>query len=286
MHSKLSRLISAVVVITVISLGWPALHAQQSATESLAQRVEALRAMEQDARRAALAQMSADERSALWFELKRSQAAENGHTLSKTTASSPYRAARGADEAGPARNVAPPQRLVGTIVYDQNNPDITFGGGAIIGNRFDTAVGDPVLTSGSVSSVVAVVQQGPAFGTMDDSAGFVLEGPQTVGGGAMALFSTFTNGLTATTETVTYTGIGAVYPGASFFVLFGDFASSYVPAFSSGTTQGQGHHGVVGYTGGMGPNITSTFNFGDTLNALIRVTGNVLPVELMSFDVE
>ena len=32
--------------------------------------------------------------------------------------------------------------------------------------------------------------------------------------------------------------------------------------------------GVVGYTGGMGPNITGTFDFGGTLNALVRATGN------------
>ena len=82
--------------------------------------------------------------------------------------------------------------------------------------------------------------------------------------------SALTNG---TTYTVTYNGIGANYTGSSFFVLFGDFASVYVPAFGTGTNNMQGHHGVVGYTGGMGPDITSTFDFGGTLNSLIRATG-------------
>jgi hypothetical protein len=41
---------------------------------------------------------------------------------------------------------------------------------------------------------------------------------------------------------------------------------------------------VVGYTGGTGPNITGTFDFGGTLNAFVRARGNIVPVELMSFD--
>jgi hypothetical protein len=135
-----------------------------------------------------------------------------------------------------------------------------------------------------VTEVVAVVQQGPAFSST--SAGFVLLGPQTTGGGAFAIFSTFTGAITGMTDTLTFTGIGANYTGNSFFVLFGDFASIYVPVFGTGSTNGQGHHGVVGYTGGMGPNITGTFDFGGALNALIRASGNILPVELMSFDAE
>lgn len=179
--------------------------------------------------------------------------------------------------------------IVGSIVYDVGVVDTTFGGGAIIGNRFDTHTGAPVLASGTVSSVQAVVVQGPAFNSMNDSAGFVLLGPQTGMGGAFAIFSTFTNGLTGMTETVTFTGIGESYTGSSFFVLFGDFASSYVPAYGTGTTQGQGGHGVVGYTGGMGPNITNTFDFGGVRNGLVRATGNILstvPVELMKFEIE
>lgn len=178
--------------------------------------------------------------------------------------------------------------VTGTITYDNGMADTTFGGGAIIGNRFDTFLGtNQVGSNGTVTQVQAVVVEGPANTT--DSAGFVLEGPQTGGGGAMAIYSTFTNGLTAATETVTFAGFSENYPGSSFFVLFGDFASVYVPAFGTGTVDGQGHHGVVGYTGGMGPNITGTFDFGETRNALIRASGNILtpiPVELMKIEVE
>ena len=73
----------------------------------------------------------------------------------------------------------------------------------------------------------------------------------------------------------------------SFFVLMGDRANEYIPVLGTGSNEGQGHHGVVGYSGGMLPNITNTFNFGNALNTFVRASGNlVLPVELMSFDVE
>jgi hypothetical protein len=38
---------------------------------------------------------------------------------------------------------------------------------------------------------------------------------------------------------------------------------------------------MVGYTGGMGPNITSTFDFGGQFNSFIRSSATILPVELL-----
>jgi len=125
----------------------------------------------------------------------------------------------------------------------------------------------------------------PGAAKTASSAGFVMLGPQTGGGAAFAIVSTFTN-VSGVIDTVSFTGLGASYTGSSFFVLFGDFASSYIPVLGTGSALGQGHHGAVGYTGGMGPNITGTFDFGGIYNAIIRATGNVVPVELMAFDVE
>lgn len=248
-------------------------------------------------RRAELKAMSPHDRRGLWFAVMTEVRANKGSISAKQEGggqAKPYASRFGKSEASakPARSArvqgpagtgldkrAARPKAVGTIQYDDNVGNTTFGGGAIIGNRFDTYQGDPVLASGSVTNVQAVVVQGPAFTT--SSAGFVLLGPQTVGGGAFAIFSSFT-GATGVTDTVEFTGIGANYTGSSFFVLFGDFANSYVPAFGTGTNLGQGHHGVVGYTGGMGPNITGTFDFGGALNALVRTSGNILPVELMS----
>jgi|GEM_PF-2091507 len=280
----------AVAAVLALVLGVTTLTAQQNSQpaggDALQEKVAELSALSPEARRAELRKMSAEERRGLWFELKRSAALPDGAPAdSRATYRRPVPpAAAGATGLEAAPVAAPPERLIGSITYDDGAFTASFGGGAIIGNRFDSANGDPLLASGTISSVVGVMVPGPANTT--SSAGFVIEGPQTGGGGAMALFSTFTNGLTGTQETVVFSGLGVNYPGSSFFVLFGDFASVYVPAFGTGTTQGQGHHGVVGYTGGMGPNITGTFNFGDALNALIRVTGNVLPVELMSFEVD
>lgn len=265
-------------LVAAVAVGFPLVNAQdRPAGESVEARAQALADMAPEARRAELKKMSAEERRDLWFALKRTQ----GDPLARGAGLTPKPLAGGPTAAPPGGG---PEKLIGSIVYDDGVGTVTFGGGAIIGNRFDTATGNPILASGTISTVVGVVAQGPTNTT--SSAGFVIEGPQTGGGGAFAIFSTFTGGLTAATETVTFSGLGVSYTGSSFFVLFGDFANSYVPVFGTGTTQGQGHHGVVGYTGGMGPNITSTFDFGGTLNALVRVTGNVLPVELMSFEVE
>lgn len=240
-------------------------------------RLAQLRAMEPAERRAALKAMSPEQRKGLWFAVK--QADWNQPPAGDGF----YRNAIQAGSGQATRNSAASPRAIGTITYDDGVNTTTFGGGAIIGNRFDTHTGVPVLASGTVSAVQAVVVQGPAF--TSSSAGFVLLGPQTTGGGAMALFSSFTSA-TGVTDTVDFTGLNVNYPGNSFFVLFGDFANSYVPAFGGGTVNGQGHHGVVGYTGGMGPNITSTFDFGGTLNSLVRASGNILPVELIEYDVE
>jgi hypothetical protein len=176
-------------------------------------------------------------------------------------------------------------KSIGTIAYDSDFPSISFGGGALVGNRFDTHTGIPVIASGTVSTVQAVVVQGPAFTQTSSNAGIFILGPQTVGGGAPGLFSTFTTA-SGVLDTVSFAGLGVSYTGSEFFVLLADNAGSYVPVLGTGTTLGQGHHGLVGYTGGSAPSITGTFNFGNAFNTLVRATGNIVPVELMSFGVE
>jgi hypothetical protein len=270
-------MIRILAVSTLLALFAASAWAQDADMES---RIAELRAMSPDERKATLKSMTPEARRGLWLQAKKMDWEDRN--AGTQGASGFYRDAIDGG-ASTGVNASFSDRAVGTITYDDGTGSTTFGGGAIIGNRFNTATGNPVLASGTVSTVVAVVAQGPSFTT--SSAGFVLEGPQTTGGGAFAIFSTFT-GATGTTDTVTFNAIGANYTGSSFFVLFGDFANSYVPVFDTGTNNGQGHHGVVGYTGGMGPDITSTFDFGGTLNALIRVTGNVLPVELIEYGVE
>lgn len=244
-------------------------------------RIAELLAMSPAERRETLRNLPREERRGLWFAVQQALVANRGGAPAPAAGSGRYDGTGFPLDLGKAKKV--PKKIIGTITYDSGFPTIGFGGGAIIGNHFNTHTGIPVLASGTVSTIRALVVPGPANTT--SSAGFVLEGPQTVGGGAFAIFSTFTVA-TGVIDSLTFSGIGASYTGSSFFVLFGDFASVYIPVYGTGTTLAQGHHGVVGYTGGMGPNITSTFDFGGALNSFIRTRGNIVPVELMTFDVE
>lgn len=243
--------------------------------------VDRLLAMSLDERRAALKAMPAEERSEVWFAVKREQANRRGSNPVGFYRAAEVSGAKNKEDA--ARPIPIAGKAVGTITYDDGVITNSFGGGAIIGNRFDTHTGIPVFASGQVSTVQAVVVQGPAFTT--SSVGVIVLGPQTGGGGANAIFNT-TVTASGTTDTITVTGIGASYTGSSFFAVISDFASGYVPAFGTGTNLGQGGHGMVGYTGGMFPNFTSTFDFGGALNGLVRATGNIVPVELMQFTVD
>ncbi|AKS41529.1 hypothetical protein [Wenzhouxiangella marina] len=237
--------------------------------------VERLAALAPAERRAELQAMDPAQRRGLWFAVM-SEVRANRNAQQLVPGS--YRAAT-PEGAAPAERTAAAGRGVaqsGLIQYDSGPTTITFGGGAIIGNRFDTVAGR-AIDSATLTAIQAVVVPGPANTT--SSAGFVLLGPQTGGGGAMALFSSFTLASGAT-DTLDFVGLNNP-TGGSFYVLFGDFASVYVPAFGPGTTMGQGRHGVVGYTGGMGPNITSTFDFGGQFNSLVRASGTILPVELL-----
>lgn len=239
--------------------------------------VNRLAALAPAERRAALKAMDPAERRGLWFAVMAKVRADRGI---EAPGRGNYRAAT-PDGAPAAKSAASPDAAlggsqIGQIQYDSGPFTISFGGGAIIGNRFDTVAGR-ALQNGNVTGVQAVVIPGPANTT--SSAGFVLLGPQTGGGGAMALFSSFTVAAGAT-DTVDFTGFSENFSG-SYFVLFGDFSNSYVPVFGAGTTLGQGRHGMVGYTGGMGPNITSTFDFGGQFNSFIRSSATILPVELL-----
>ena len=231
-------------------------------------------------RRAYLKKLAPEERRGLWMEARRLRAEDRA---TKAPAKGSGYATPTPVDVEPGEEWTTGGPTVGTISYDSGFPSVGFGGGQLVGNRFSTHTAAPVLASGTVSTVQAVVV--PGAGLTTSSAGFVMYGPQTGGGGAMAVASTFTTA-SGVIDTVNFTGLGINYTGSSFFVLFGDFSSSYIPVLGTGTVNAQGHHGRVGYTGGMGPNITATGDLGGTLNAFVRATGNILPVELMSFRID
>jgi len=288
MNVKYLSLVCASVLLGLPLAGMSRTAGESTATTNattVSEQVKTLAAMSGPERRAAMKKMSPEERRGVWFEAKRYQAAQSKAAKSGRfgQGNQNYSQIQGTKVTAKPSNWNSAVATIGTIQYDSGFPTIGFGGGAIIGNRFNTHTGNPVLTSGTVSTVQALVVPGPANTT--SSAGFVLEGPQTTMGGAMALFSTFT-GASGVIDSLSFTGLNVTYTGNSFFVLFGDFANSYIPVYGTESNNGQGHHGVVGYTGGMGPNITSTFDFGGALNSFIRAKGNILPVELMQFSVD
>ncbi len=267
--------------MTLVAESQPASTKAMPSDSQLDARINELIDMPPAERRAYLRSLDREERKGLWWKVKKTQADRRGAVpLERGRLPEPH-------PVDVPRSNKPQRKAhaVGTIAYDSGFPSVGFGGDAVVGNRFNTHTGIPVHASGTVSTVQAVVVPGPGFSQTTSNAGFVLLGPQTTMGGALAIFSTFTTA-SGVIDTVSFTGLGVTYTGSSFFVLFGDFSSSYIPVFGTGTTLGQGHHGVVGYTGGMGPDITSTFDFGGTLNAFVRATGNIVPVELMSFDIE
>ena len=252
-------------------------------------------AMPRAERGAYLKTLSPTERRGLWMQVKR---AEFGAGASSTYSQPPtYEEMNGfkVDADGWKATTAtkvPAKATLGTVTYDSGLPSTAFAPGSpfLLGNRFNTHTGLPVCNPGTVSTIQALVVPGPGAITMtttmgaNASAGYVLLGPQTTMGGAAQISSTF-RPATGLIDSLVFPALGAMYTGSEFFVLFGAFSSSYVPAFGPGTTLGQGHHGVIGNTGMMGPNITTTTPFATPINGFIRATGVIVPVELMTFDV-
>lgn len=172
---------------------------------------------------------------------------------------------------------SPKSRVAGIIQYDDGVmtalPAISS---YCNGNQFSTAIGSPVMASGSVTQIqfymdsgagtdnVFVSVYGPVSGTvapfLDD-----ISVPLNVGPGAW------------NTATITAQN----YVGASFLAGVWYTAGDTV-GLGTGTTGGQGHHGMV-----INDIVGTDFQTMSGLNALVRAGGDVLvPVELMSFSVE
>ncbi len=246
--------------------------------------VDQLAAMSSSERRAALQNMDRAERTGLWTKVQARMKGVDTKVSAKGT--SPIYRSAGTTLTQQSAEFNPGIQAVGTIAYDSGFPERAFGGGQMVGNRFNTHTGIPVLASGTISTVAAQVVRGQAFTT--SSVGFAIYGPQspnTSDGDAAAIFSSFGTA-SGVIDSVMFTGLGVSYTGSTYFVLFGDFAQSYIPVVGTGTTKGQGHHGLVGYTGGSPANVTRTFNFGNIYNTFVRSSGNIVPVELMQFGVE
>jgi len=178
----------------------------------------------------------------------------------------------------PVQTKAPKSRMAGLIQYDDGVvtavPALTSFS---YGNQFSTAAGSPVNANGSVTQLQFYM----ASGAGTDGVWFTVFGP-VAGATAPVLSSGFLSVIAGSATWSTHTFATPVnYSGASFLAGIWYVAGDSV-GLGSGTSAGQGHHGMM-----INDIVGTGFSTLSGLNALVRAGGDVLvPVELMSFSVQ
>ena len=174
---------TCLVLATATLLGCASLSAgaQTASGPGTSEQIDALLAMAPADRRTYLKGLGRKERLGLWGQLKRTQKLRKGLApKARGSGMQPHPLSAGQRHAlssERAANVSPLGAAVGTIVYDKDFPSVTFGNGSLVGNRFNTHTGIQIPTSGTLSTVQALVVPGTA--ATSNSAGFVVLGPQT-----------------------------------------------------------------------------------------------------------
>jgi hypothetical protein len=179
------------------------------------------------------------------------------------------------------------QFVVGTVQYDTGtnagfHPDGANGGNLnrTVGNRFNSALGGPLLAAGTVTMLTVFPANG---GTQSVSIG---SAPSTMN--TVMVFDYLTANLMAG-QFNAITVAPAVNVTADFVGLFlGAFGTTQAAGLlgmSDMATMGQGYHAVEGfYVSAM---IGTMFQTVPNRNAMLRATGNILtPVELMDFKIQ
>jgi hypothetical protein len=182
--------------------------------------------------------------------------------------------------------VVPASAAPATITYDTGinagfHPDAVAGNlNRIVGNRFNSLLGDPLLTITEVSIVTVF----PA--NAGDQSISIASAPTTMGS-AMVLDYILGNDLVAG-QFNQIPVRPAVHVGPDFLAVFlGVFGSSQpggLLGMSDMATMGQGYHAVQGfYRSGM---VVTMIEPVPNRNAMLRVTVPVWPVELMDFKIQ
>jgi hypothetical protein len=180
---------------------------------------------------------------------------------------------------GNGREVPSEPQVVGTITYDTGvnagfPPDT---GAIVVGNRFNSALGGPLLMTGMVTMAVIFPQNG-------GNNSFTFFGPPNGAGSATQIGAIqVANMLAGVFNTVAVTGItvGPDFLGA-FYGQFG--GTPGLVGLDSNQVNGQGFHAFQATT--ALPQITMFAPIANR-NAMYRVVGDVLtPVELMNFKIE
>jgi len=165
-------------------------------------------------------------------------------------------------------------RAIGTITYDDGTVTaVPVNSSFCYGNQFNTWSGNAVMASGSVTAL-DIYMAG-----MGGTAAFVsILGPVGAGTSAAVLTSFSTPLAIGWNAVVPASPVN--YVGSSFLAGVWYFGGDSV-GLGSGTVAGQGGHGMyINDISGTG------FVALSSVNALVRASGDVLPVELMTFTVQ
>jgi len=183
-----------------------------------------------------------------------------------------------------ARVVAAVPEVVTTITYDTSvnvgfHPDSPMAAqNRIVGNRFNSHLGQPLLTTGMVSFLtVFPANNGP------QSVSIAL--PPNTMNSAMVLDFVNAPLVASVFNQVPFVPPVTVGPDflATFLGAFGTFQAAGLLGMSDMATMGQGYHAVQAfYFAGMATMIEVV----PARNGMLRATGDPLPVELMDFKIE
>jgi hypothetical protein len=166
-------------------------------------------------------------------------------------------------------------QAVGTIQYDNGTlTAIPAVSSFCYGNRFNTAAGNPLTASGTITQLSWFMTSGAGTDSV-----FISYFDQLAGTAANVITSVSVpapnpGGFNTRATTVNY--VGSTFLAGVWYIA-GD-----TPGLGSGTTGGQGHHGML-INDIVGTGYQSIAN----INGLVRASGNVvtIPVELTGFEV-
>ena len=187
----------------------------------------------------------------------------------------------------PARLAYEPA-VIGMIKYDTGinagfHPDVPAGSpnlNRIVGNRFNSALGFPLMMTGRVFSITV-------FPAADGMQSVSILGPPNSMGSAMVLDYMNADLMGNQFNTIVLPNgglpVGADFLGV-FLGVFGGTNPAGLLGMSDMATMGQGYHAFQGFYGVNG--VATMLEPVPNRNAMLRVRVDVFPVELMDFRLE
>ncbi len=183
-----------------------------------------------------------------------------------------------------ARIVPAAPQLIGTVTYDTAvnvgfHPDSPSAAqNRVVGNRFNSALGGPLLMTGMVSFLTV-------FPANNGPQSVSIAAPPTTMGTAMVLDFVTAPLVAGQFNSVPFTPAITVGPDFLGFFLgtFGTAHAAGLLGMSDMATMGQGYHAVQGFYFAQ---MATMIEVVPSRNAMLRATGDILvPVELLDFEV-